>query len=56
MRHGTVGLLVDIGDAGRDSDSLGWRWVGWDGLRQESPPSGNPRTRLRRFMGLRNLK
>ncbi|MBT4500230.1 MAG: hypothetical protein HOC74_21050 [Gemmatimonadetes bacterium] len=51
--HGRVGLLVDLEMPEAVVIRSVVRWTGWDGLKQESPPSSNPRTRLRRFTGLR---
>jgi len=45
--HGTVGLLVGCGNAGKIGDSFGRAMDGWGGLRQEASSSSNPRTRLR---------
>jgi len=47
--HGTVGLLLAIGDAENNGEirlAIG-RWTG-TAFKQESPSSGNPRTRLRK--------
>ena len=47
--RGTVGLLVDIEMLAAAVIRLVVRWMEWGGLKQSSPSSSNPRTRLRRI-------
>jgi len=51
LRHGTVGLLLDIGDAGSDGDSIGYTVDGLGRPQTVVAALQQPRTRLRKFVG-----